>query len=164
MKTPYLAFLLLLFGLTSPTGSQAQTTSPTFLLTIQAVQATVPAGDPVKVLVNLKNISSEPIPVIGTAWGDLQYLVQDSNGKIAPETPYGLWAHGKDPKHPWSGGVFSGKLAPGNSLTPAIDEVSKAYKMTAPGRYAIQAMRWDPIAKMEVKSNVVTVTVIPQVE
>jgi hypothetical protein len=33
--------------------------------------------------------------------------------------------------------------------------------MTQPDTYTIQETRWDPIAKMEVKSNVVTVTVTP---
>jgi hypothetical protein len=138
----------------------SESAMPTFSVSIQPVQTSAPAGAPVKVTVELKNISNQPIPIgITSRGGGLEYLIRDSAGQIRAETSHGLWVHGKDPAHPSMGTVFSAQLSPGQSLPAGIDDLSQLYDLTMPDTYTIQAVRWDPIAKIKVMSNTITIMV-----
>ena len=150
---------LVLCGMLIAAVSHAQNT-PTFSLTIVALHPTVHLASPLKVEVTKTNTSTEPIPCSVKSWSNITYVIRDSSRTLVPETERGLWMHGKDPRHPLAGSVFAFKLDPGHVLR-SEETINELYKMTGPGSYTVQAIEYDPIAKLHVESNVISVAIEP---
>jgi hypothetical protein len=148
-----------------PKMSTAQHISPAepwFSVTIDTPEATVTVGLDVKLKVIFTNNTGKDIhysaggPARSGPAFDIN--VRDAEGNPVPETLYGLKLHGKDP-HPWSGSVFSATLHPGKTIEEEVS-LSKEFDLSKPGKYTVQVQEKNPVFQT-VKSNVLTITVVP---
>jgi len=141
-------------------------TPPRISIAINTPQAVVKAGSDVVVEVEMKNISQVDVPdgapLTGGASTGFRWQVRDSSGKQVAMTDYGIQANhlasSSGEPHMWAGSFFSAPLAPGKVITQRL-ALTKEYDLSKPGKYTIQATRGD--AQTDVKSNVITLTVIP---
>ena len=141
-------------------SSAAQTSQPTFSVTIAAAQGPFQAGSPIKIDITIKNVSDHEIRVEREAIQSMgesthEFDVRDSNGNPVPETRY--YRRFKDPLtwHNYRRSI----LAPGGT---AKDEVTlnKLYDLSIPGEYTVQARRHNDFYSGEwVKSNTIKITV-----
>jgi hypothetical protein len=145
-----------IFGVSPSQGAQRP-----FSIVITAAQATVKVGSEVRVDVQLKNTSDVDI-----VFGDLSRSIYDmdvrnSKGEQAPETERMRKIHTPEQTGArFEGSIISDKLEPGNTVEEYIS-VDKYYDMTKPGKYTIQFQRTDRLTKKTVKSNTITITVMP---
>ena len=128
-------------------------------------------GSDVEVEVKMKNISAEDIfysVLTGRGQGPVPsgftWEILKSEGKPVPFTEYGLKINHPEPELgpggyvPAAGKTVFGLLGPGKAIV-AKRALSKEYDLSKPGKYSIQALRFD--GKTDVKSNVITLTVTP---
>ncbi len=130
-----------------------QSNNPPFKIAITAENSTIIAGADVSIKVSLTNTSNQEVNE-GVAYrsgidldSSFQFEVRDKRGKMVPKRTY---------PHPEvaTGSVRFRTISPGATLTQE-QRVSALYDMRKPGKYTIQ------VARGEIKSNIVTVTVIP---
>jgi len=137
---------------------------PSFSITISAPERTVKANSEVELDVILKNTSHRDISVseiLGGADLNFNIEVRDGQGKLAPETSFGKKLHGKDPNFQGQhGSILAHTLAFGASHETKTF-LNKIYVLSEAGTYTVQASRRDPDANVVIKSNSVTLTVIP---
>ena len=91
--------------------------------------------------------------------------VRDRSGNPPPESKYSKAIKGKDTGRPAMVFVNSGELLafdrkPGDTFTRDLD-VSGLYDLSQPGNYTVQVSRFDDESKTWVKSNTVTITIVP---
>ncbi len=168
------------------TGSSHRA-KPAFSLTISTSQHVVKAGSEIMVKITMTNISHHDIygsiavatnSVLGENFYEIE--VKNHKGVRAPLTRYGYLARGKVPppdKSPPSlsgnasqpgdardalfmGSVVSTTIPPEESSGDAII-ANKLYDLSQPGKYSIQVTHRDPESKTTVRSNTITVTVVP---
>jgi hypothetical protein len=132
---------------------------PKFSLTIKTAQGTVKVGSDVVVEAEMKNISAEDIfysalTVRGPEAGPSGFTweILNSEVKPGPLTEYGLKMNRSEGK------TIFGLLGPGKAIVEKRT-LSKEYDLSKPGKYAVQASRFD--GKTDVKSNTLTLTVMP---
>jgi hypothetical protein len=154
--------------------AQPARAAPKFSLTIKTAQGTVKVGSDVVVEAEMKNTSVEDIFYSaltgrgqdpgrsGFAWEILNV-----EGKPVPLTEYGLKInHLESPQDevgpggyiPSAGKTVYGLLGPGKAIVENRT-LSKEYDLSKPGKYTVQASRFD--GKTDVKSNTLTLTVMP---
>lgn len=122
-------------------------------------------GSPIPVKVTLTNtsdhdISDASIPSRESKGGQLRSIdlkVNDNDGKLIPETPYGRRVHGRDQSV--FSTVFSYKIQPGKATAEETD-LTQEFDLRKPGKYTVQAQRVDPSTKTLVKSDAFTVTLV----
>jgi carboxypeptidase family protein len=140
---------------------------PKISITIKTAQNTVAVGSDVQVEVAMKNISQEgvgfvPSGTMSYSTTSFRWDIRDSAGKPVPMTDYGLKANcldspGGAPRI-CAGSSFADILNPGRSLNEKL-ALSKEYDLSRPGRYTIQALKFD--GELAVKSNIIILTVTP---
>ena len=161
--TAVLRFALVSLTLNGIATAQAPAT--TFSLTISSPQPTVRIGEEVPLNIVMTNTSGKDIHYgqpLSVKWAMLfDVHILDSANKPAPETPYGRQLHGTD-RNPASlgGSVFSAHVGPGKTLEQQL-MLNKEYEIGHPGKYTIQAERVDAVSGTAVKSNTITLTVVP---
>lgn len=134
-----------------------QPKKPTFTIQISMPQTVIESGAPATVNATLTNASDHDIfEAIGIPHRAINIKVFSGN-KPVPETPYGLKAHGKDSR-PFVGSVFRAAIKPGSVIKVEAD-LSKEYNLSKPGKYTVQAERWDDNTHQMVESNTITITV-----
>ncbi|HEY4046918.1 MAG TPA: hypothetical protein VGM27_08635 [Acidobacteriaceae bacterium] len=149
----------------------AQVASPTkaaFSLTLSAAQSTVKTGQPQQLEVTLTNKTDHVIGINEDRayTGDFYYplTVRDEQSKDIPLTRRGRAIRGRptldDPPVAVNVDSFLVQLDPGHGLIDTIN-VTPLYDLTRPGRYSIQASRYDDVSKERVLSNVIDVTITP---
>jgi hypothetical protein len=145
---------------------QASSSAPSFSVTLQAPTAAVKAGSEVRIRVTTTNNSDHEIRFakgFGEEEFDFEIEVRDEKGQTPPLTE----AYSELKEHPTSrcGSYSTYVLEPGKSFDTDL-VVTKLYKITQPGKYTISVTRgqrpmWQTLGKGGVRSNSVTVSVIP---
>jgi hypothetical protein len=158
------AFVLLLavIPLASKTTAQVASEKPPFTITISTPQATVKAGLDVKVEATMTNTSDQDVSYAVGVGPIINVDVRDAEGKPVSETPEGRKIHGTD-RRDGPGGVLTViriPLKPGKTLA-GESILSKEYDLSKPGKYTVQAHRFDGVSMTMVKSNTITLTVTP---
>jgi len=140
-----------------------------FSIDISAAQDMVKSGSAVTVRSVVKNVSDEKIWVVSLG-EDVTYHVWDSRGFSLPRAKnkgeparlqLRLDKHGQQvvvPCAPTRGVWFP--VQPGQTVEDDF-VVSDLYNLARPGTYMIQAARFDPESHEAVKSNTITIKVIP---
>ncbi|MGO9602233.1 MAG: hypothetical protein ACLQAT_02305 [Candidatus Binataceae bacterium] len=151
-------------GLVAQSAKSGRELEPSFSIALRAPETTVKADAEVELDVTLKNTSHRDITVGEILGGsDLNYNIEvrDGQGKLAPETPFGKKLHGKDPNFQGQhGSILAHTLAPGASHETKTF-LNKVYVLNEAGTYTVQASRRDPDSNVVIKSNSITLTVIP---
>jgi len=163
-----LALLSLLVAVTAARCSgQTSGGQPSFTLTIRVDQNTFKVGSKIELQIALANTSNRSLAVWkenGEPSAELDgfgIVVQDGNGASAHETKYGRAVTGKEESTEGrvSSGV-GGSLPPGETFKDAT-VLNKLFDLSEAGKYKVQVLRTDPASKAAVKSNTITITVIP---
>jgi hypothetical protein len=162
--------LLLATSCEAAPAQSAQSTKPSFSVAVSANQRTVKSGSEIRVRIVLTNVSDKELATYqdGATRGELDYTIDvlDGNGKEPPETKYLRAVRNKDAAEPGEtttlvvlrdAGMRS--LKSKGTLTDILD-LSKLYDLQ-PGTYTLQVERTDEESKTVVKSNKITLTVIP---
>ena len=148
------------------TEDQSGVVEPSFALSVTAAQDAVKAGSSVTLTITLTNTSDRKIQVVKEAGGrgplDLRLDVRDGQGNTVRRAGPKLSKekNGRIVKHiyVWASSVTNVDLPPGQKVTDVLP-VDRLFDLTQPGKYSIQASRYDSETKTWVKSNTVTVTV-----
>lgn len=139
-----------------------------FTMRIHLKDDTVKRGSEVQVWVELTNISTEPIWLWRSRTGPPPYTIKiaDRQGRPASLTAKGrAFQKGKAVilesgrivrAFPGSGAQVS--IVPGETVQDSVN-IDEQFDLTQPGTYTIQLERVDPVTKVRVKSNAVTMTV-----
>jgi hypothetical protein len=134
-----------------------QANNPPFKIAIAAENSTVVAGADVSVKVSLTNMSDQDV-YEGAAYLDgigldstFRFEVRDKHGKLVPKRTY---PH----EELRTGRIRFRTISVGETYTQA-QQVSAFYDLREPGKYTIQVWRRNP--DYDIKSNIVTITVIP---
>jgi len=141
---------------------------PPFAVTISAAQDVVKAGSVVRVKTVLTNTSDHRIRVVTRAGGggpiDYRIDVRNAQGNpVQPAKPdISKDKNGRTIRRIYIGSssATTVDLKPGQTLTDEFP-VAKRFDLTQPGKYTIQASRYDYETKTWVKSNTITLTVEP---
>lgn len=143
-----------------------ETHQPCFSINLSAPQTTIRSGYEFRAKVTLTMIRSCPYSE-GKRMAEFEYTVdvRDSNGNAPLESKYSKAIKGKDGGRPAMLFVDSDELPTfdrksGEAFTRNLD-VSGLYDLSEPGNYTVQVSRFDGDSKTLVKSNTVTVTVVP---
>jgi hypothetical protein len=170
MRTILSVFSALLLLATAPFLSQAGqepgTDKPPFSLSISGAQDVVQAGSAVTVKVALTNTSDHKIGVVADSDGrgpiDCRIEIRDTQDKMVRDAKPHVWKdkNGRTIKRIYVGAssAMSVGLQPGQTLSDEFP-VNKRFDLTEPGKYSVQASRYDSETKTWVKSNTITVTV-----
>jgi hypothetical protein len=138
-----------------------QSNNPPFKIAITAESPTVVAGSDVWIKVSLTNTSNQDLDDSGS-WitgmpldPNFRFEVRDEHGKLVP-TYF-------RPKMGYTGRPLNRTISPGQNITQE-QLVSALYDMRKPGKYIIRVFRRasDNPKNGEIKSNIITVTVIPK--
>jgi hypothetical protein len=149
------------------TSTQVTHPSPRISIAINTTRTVVKTGSDVVVEVEMKNISQEDVPdgaplTPGLGSTGFRWEVRDSAGKQVAMTDYGIRVNHPESSsgepHVWVGSFFTAPLAPGKVINQKL-ALTREYDFSKPGKYTIQASRWD--GQIEVKSNTITLTVTP---
>lgn len=146
--------------------AQAGNNGQPFSISISASPETVKVGEAARVHVVLTNISDQELVLrrsLNPSAAETHYTVRvfDKNGKDAPETEYGRHAGLRQ----LVGSDSAALLRPGEKLEEDT-VLSNLVAFTSPGKYEVQLSRPvsdDPKAEV-VKSNMITITVLPKPE
>lgn len=158
----------LLYGLLALAGmgvaqssKQPREAKPSFAIIISTQHKEVAVGTPLLVRATMTNTSAHVIGG-GTSMGTAMHImIFDSEGKEVPEAPELSKKQAKEPGlMPRTGTIFTAAVKPGRPYTEIFD-VTEDYDLSRPGKYTIQAQKWDGFSKSRVKSNTITLTVTP---
>jgi len=167
---------LLLVALLAAAGAaprqqeEPQAVSPAFCVGISAAQDVVRSGSAVAVRSVVTNISDQKMWVVSLG-EDVEYHVWDSRGfpvrRANPRVERAklqlqVDKHGQHVIVPYNTtlrGVWFA-VQPGQTVEDDL-AISELYDLTRPGKYTIRALRPDPQSHAVVKSNTITLTVIP---
>jgi hypothetical protein len=157
-------FILLCAVVGAATAVSGQDSKPPFSLSISMKNAEVKSGENVQLTITKTNISDHEIDVgieVGSPERSYDIDVVDSAGKTAAETSYGRKVHGKERlTQSLLSTTVVGKLAPGKAMEEDL-YVNRVFDFTRPGRYSIRVTQTDPVSKVRISSNKVTLVVIP---
>jgi hypothetical protein len=152
---------LLLISSTLALGTSPDKSSP-FSIRITTDKSEVKAGSDIFIKIQMTNTSSHTIDCtkVPSNGSDIayQYDVRDMSGNPALKVPK---------EHPEIGApfhVWPCVIKPGESTTLDQNLINREYDMSRPGKYAISVSRFiegDRKGAGIVKSNVITVSVIP---
>lgn len=158
--------LALSLALSSLSFSQTDDQRPPFTIQIHLRQATIKAGSPIILDIQVVNNSDTTksisvSPGIRFAPSYYEATVLDEKNNAMAETSYGQRMHGRgdDPKAIGGGSHFQAPIEPGEHVDQEY-ELNRLYRITDPGIYTIQLRRNDLLGGgKSVKSNVVVLTV-----
>jgi hypothetical protein len=162
-------FLIAATLVTQSAGTRANAEAP-FSITIKAVQETVTSNSEVRIGVTLTNISNREISsykVNGNGQAELGGYIVDirtDKGNRPAETKYQRKiTTGEDAPGESSVLVISGGYVPLKSGESLRDEIvaTKLFDLSQPGKYEIRVTKIDEQSKIIVRSNAITVSVIP---
>jgi hypothetical protein len=119
--------------------------------------------------VTLTNISSRDVTIIREIRGRDICLDVRKDGHLAPETRFGMIAHGSAEANriepspsERTGALIDTTISPGKDLSWVVD-VTSFYDLGNPGIYSIVAQEPDPEnSSLVVKSNMIKITVPPR--
>jgi hypothetical protein len=150
-----------------------QTVRRSFSLSIALQYDTVKVGEPVVIQIEEKNISNHDIYSLIVGGGDehgeyagFPPIVRDAKGKEPPLTKWGRVVFGRQTAADNDvslelSPVVRGHLHPGEIFKSKIT-LTGMYDLSVPGKYTVQVRHGDDENNDEVKSNVLTFTVLPK--
>jgi hypothetical protein len=128
---------------------------------ISAPHSTVKLGVPIRLRIALTNVSDHQIgfPWLVDVSQDYELSVWTGQGNRVKHKRR-AWADkaGRHHTRIRGGSGYAAYLEPGQTLKGEVD-VSESYDLSQPGKYTIQASRYDYETKTWVKSNTITITV-----
>ena len=136
---------------------------PSFSIAINAPEDIVKADSSVPLDIILTNTSDKDTSsgeILGGAELNYDIDVRGSKGELAPETSFGRKLHHKEPGFTLGGSVVAYYLKPGQTHETR-SYLNRVYDLSQPGKYTIQVQRRDPDSNTIVKSNAITITVVP---
>jgi hypothetical protein len=150
-------------------GAQDALERPSFSIVLTGPQLEVKVGKPVAVRVTITNTSNQYLPnavIPNTATQSktrrsIELRVYDGNGKAIAESTRGRRSRGQEPDQ--SVGVLtvlSFPIAPGQAIQETAD-LFEEFDVKTPGQYVVVAERFDPRTKQVIKSNTISVRVVP---
>jgi len=151
----------------APASNPPASSEPPFSLAIHPVLDLVKAGSPVKIRMTVTNNTKRPI--ITETWGPnliFQFDVRDTKGE-RPLSTRGRALFGvKEPglgnaRVDFPGGSSSGEVVEPGKTVEIEQVVPDLFDLNQPGKYTVQARRSDGTLNGVVKSNTVTVTIVP---
>jgi len=163
LVTAWFAFVTAVCG---QTEQQLDVAEPPFSVTISAAQDVVKAGAAAIIKIVLTNTSNHRINLthmLGNRGGLYRVDVWDSQGSPVPQAKPRTWLDekGRRVRQIRVGtGVTTLDLQPGETLKEECP-LNERYDLTQPGKYFIQASRYDYETKTWVRSNPITLTVEP---
>jgi hypothetical protein len=160
---------LVLVAAGAASRQQEQTIQPELSLNLRAEQDVLPAGSPVKVAFAATNITDQPTQYSCWILIPCGLEVHDENGNEPPDTKLRRRFR-IVPEHSPNvaveetlvGTLGLGTLKPGEVKTFVID-VDGWYDFSRPGTYTMQVVRTTEKGQIWLKSNTITVTVVPSV-
>jgi len=145
----------------------AQAAQPRYSITISPVNPTAKVGSEFRVKIVQTNTSGENqyfwLDANAPRHGEYLYRIDAwlSDGRSAPRSKY--FREVRDDTGKLRGGTGGSAVMirkkPGESIVSSID-LNELYDLQ-PGEYTVQVYQKDSIAKTTVKSNIITVTVVP---
>jgi len=172
MKQIFTAIILLsgplCFAQTSPDTATKQPLNPTFSITVAPPAAPIRLGSPINDTVTVKNISGKEIYIETTRSQDARYLdfayLLLKDGHEVETTFFHRKITGRnrpdDPQEVWAGSYIILPHPPGKIYEMPID-LKRLYEIKDPGVYTLEVSRFDEDSKRKVRSNTLTLTVVP---
>jgi dipeptidyl aminopeptidase/acylaminoacyl peptidase len=139
--------------------AQAPQAGASFVITINAPEDEVQVGSDARVVITLKNISDHQVLVgrhTGVDSPEFTYRIEVRNaeGRTVEETAY---ARGVRPERDSS---MVDYVQPGGVAVQTA-HVAKLVNLRRPGRYTVQVLRRDPKSNVVVRSNEITLSIVP---
>jgi hypothetical protein len=150
------------------TSAKAISQKPVFSITLAAPAEPIHLGTPINLTVTINNVTTKEIYWEADRGKNSVYKAVNISlvkGGHEPETTLlNRRIHGKqradDPVDAGSGSSIVLSYPPGKMFTMTID-VTKLYQITEPGQYTVEASRYDDDSKTIVRSNFITLDVVP---
>jgi hypothetical protein len=163
----------LLWLAATSTAQDSRLPKRSFSLSIQGPLDPVRVGSAIPLKLTLTNPSDGDVReaiIPGTDGKPLRSIdirVYMASGAPVRETVYGMEIHGRKPPGPQGGvphgggvlTVFTFAVKPGKTFSEDAD-LSKEFDLNKPGKYTVQADRFDPLGASLIKSDIITVTVV----
>jgi hypothetical protein len=141
------------------TTAQVPQAGASFVITISAPEDEVQVGTDARVVITLKNISDRQVLVgrhSGVDSPEFTYRIEVRNalGQTVEATAY---ARGVRPES----GINTVDYVQPGGIAVQTAHVAKLVNLRRPGRYTVQVSRRDPKSGLVVKSNEITLSVVP---
>ena len=142
---------------------QAGTSGGTFSIAIRAPEDEVQVGSDVRVTITLKNLSTKQVLIArhtGTDSPEFSYriVVRNAEGREVEESTY---AQGIRSEGAQAAGRSVVDYVQPDGIEVQTAHVAKLVNLRRPGRYTVQVSRKDPASGVTVKSNEITLNVVP---
>jgi hypothetical protein len=142
---------------------QAGTAGGPFSIAIRAPEDEVQLGSDARVVITLKNLSTKQVLIArhtGSDSAEFSYriVVRDAEGRDVEESAYGRGI--RDERAQAAGRSMVDYVQPGG-VSVQMAHVGKLVNLRRPGRYTVQVSRKDPASGVTVKSNEITLSVVP---
>jgi dipeptidyl aminopeptidase/acylaminoacyl peptidase len=146
---------------TMPTAPQAENGHASFLIAISARNDEVQVGSDAEVIITLRNLSDRQILFAhrpGTNNPEFSYTIEVRNaaGHVVEETAYGREARQRQQTESRTVDY----VQPGQSVMQTA-HIARLVNLGRPGRYTVRVSRNDPVSHTVVRSNEVTLNVVP---
>jgi hypothetical protein len=139
--------------------------NPPFSLTISTSADTVNIGSGIELKIVLTNTSNQRIsfPQLGYCWGNYKLDIRDVHGNpVQPKPQFEKRKDGKTLIRHFGGSVFRIDVEPGKTFTDFCTlghDYYSDYEFPQPGKYTVQASRYEYESKTWAKSNTITLIV-----
>lgn len=155
------AFLALTGISAAQSSKQPRDARPSFAIVIAVPRAEAAVGTPLLARAKMTNTSSHVIYGGGNMGPAVHIMIFDSAGKEVQETPDWRKKHARDPGLvPRTATIFVAPVKPGQPYTETFN-LTEQYDLSKPGKYIIQAQRWDGFSMTLVKSNILSFIITP---
>jgi hypothetical protein len=148
----------------APQTLQAGTSGGPFSITIRAPEDEVQLGSDMRVTITLKNLSTKQVLIArhtGTdspEFSSFRIVVRDAQGREVEESAYAQRLRSESAQA--AGRSVVDYVQP-NGIAVQTAHVTKLVNLRRPGRYTVQVSRRDPVSGVTVKSNEITLSVVP---
>ena len=142
---------------------QAGTAGGPFSITIRAPEDEVQIGSDMRVTITLKNLSTKQVLIARHTGADspefsYRIVVRDAAGREVEESAYGRGI--RDERAQTAGRSIVDYVQPGG-IAVQTAHIGKLVNLRRPGRYTVQVSRKDSASGVTVKSNEITLSVVP---
>jgi hypothetical protein len=168
LKLTAIPMLLLFAG--SGIGQNEPRIKPSFSVTLSAERREAKVGSPMPLKLTMTNTSEHDLHLsvrilqakalnyVPVTVRHIDVELYDSGGNPVPRTDYGKTVRGQCGE--CGGGGTRDDLKPGESLNEEAD-LTKEFDIKKPGSYTVRAQRMDEDNKLQVKSDLITLTLTP---
>jgi hypothetical protein len=142
---------------------QAGTAGGPFSITIRAPEDEVQIGSDMRVTITLKNLSTKQVLIARHTGADspefsYRIVVRDAAGREVEESAYGRGI--RDERAQTAGRSIVDYVQPGG-IAVQTAHIGRLVNLRRPGRYTVQVSRKDSASGVTVKSNEITLNIVP---